>query len=445
MAYAEKRSGRDGRPYYRARYRRPDGAPDGTVLGSDGKAIKYPTKATAVKAAREAEAEADAAASRGRWVAPEKGRITLGEYILGKSEGEGWLARQDLAASTEQSYGHYLKRILPTFGETPLAGIEQRAIDAWEKGERARGSAVSSATYRRILHLVLEDAVAEGLLAINPAKRRRNRGKRAGKLNRGPEKVITTALGALLIAERASLLSKRDDEFVAMVSKPYTGMRWGEIIGLQPEFVRDEAFRIEQQLYELDGGRFVLCPPKDDSYRTADSPRWLTRLVKEHVAQIRPTPCSCHGMTFVFRGGRSRKQATATQAAVARQAGVAVGTVGNVLNHPERVTEKTRARVEKAMAEVGFVRDAAPAGAAAHWRRSGFSAWVWDPAVSGWYSKKGRYEAHPVAVTASPWPGVPVRGQNPTGAAKACWVPIRSAMTRHALRHLDRTIMEELG
>ncbi|MFE2808819.1 hypothetical protein ACFXGH_36535, partial [Streptomyces olivaceus] len=105
MAYAEKRSGRDGRPYYRARYRRPDGAPDGTVLGSDGKAIKYPTKATAVKAAREAEAEADAAASRGRWVAPEKGRITLGEYILGKSEGEGWLARQDLAASTEQSYG----------------------------------------------------------------------------------------------------------------------------------------------------------------------------------------------------------------------------------------------------------------------------------------------------------------------------------------------------
>ncbi|WP_117212050.1 LacI family DNA-binding transcriptional regulator [Allorhizocola rhizosphaerae] len=42
---------------------------------------------------------------------------------------------------------------------------------------------------------------------------------------------------------------------------------------------------------------------------------------------------------------------------VARLAGVSVGTVSNVLNHPERVAEATRLRVRQAIAELGFVRN----------------------------------------------------------------------------------------
>lgn len=49
---------------------------------------------------------------------------------------------------------------------------------------------------------------------------------------------MTDALGILLTAERASLLSGRHDEFVAVVLKGYTGMRWGEIVGLERKFVR---------------------------------------------------------------------------------------------------------------------------------------------------------------------------------------------------------------
>ena len=59
---------------------------------------------------------------------------------------------------------------------------------------------------------------------------------------------------------------------------------------------------------------------------------------------------------------------------VADLAGVSTGTVSNVLNRPEMVTGKTRARVEKAVAEVGFVRQAGPSREAAHWRRSGHAA-----------------------------------------------------------------------
>lgn len=45
--------------------------------------------------------------------------------------------------------------------------------------------------------------------------------------------------------------------------------------------------------------------------------------------------------------------------AVAAHAGVSVGTVSNVLNRPDAVGAATRARVESAMAELGFVRNSA--------------------------------------------------------------------------------------
>lgn len=42
---------------------------------------------------------------------------------------------------------------------------------------------------------------------------------------------------------------------------------------------------------------------------------------------------------------------------VAARAGVSLGTVSNVLNRPERVSEATRSRVARAMKELGFVRN----------------------------------------------------------------------------------------
>lgn len=42
---------------------------------------------------------------------------------------------------------------------------------------------------------------------------------------------------------------------------------------------------------------------------------------------------------------------------VASRAGVSLGTVSNVLNRPERVSDATRQRVEAAMAELGFIRN----------------------------------------------------------------------------------------
>jgi integrase len=105
-----------------------------------------------------------------------------------------------------------------------------------------------------------------------------------------------------MIAERTALLSGRDDEFVAIVLMGYTGMRWGEVVGLEPRYVRPGQVRVEWQLYELDSGEFHRCPPKDDSHRTIDLPDWLSDLLSDHITRTRPKPCSCHHHKYVFRG-----------------------------------------------------------------------------------------------------------------------------------------------
>jgi LacI family transcriptional regulator, galactose operon repressor len=50
---------------------------------------------------------------------------------------------------------------------------------------------------------------------------------------------------------------------------------------------------------------------------------------------------------------------------VARCAGVAIGTVSNVLNNAEIVTDQTQLKVGAAIAELGFVRNSAARALAA--------------------------------------------------------------------------------
>lgn len=166
----------------------------------------------------------------------------------------------------------------------------------------------------------------------------------------------------------------------------WTGLRWAEGVGLETLYARLRSIRIEHQLYELPDG-LVRCPPKDDSYRDVDIPVWLAKLLSDHVARIRPRPCPCHGLTYVFRG---------------RYGG-------------------------------------------AHWYRSGFGDWIFAPAVSGWFPAKAPQPKHPVPIAPEPWPGKPVRGRNNYGRAEACWAPVAAGLTPHGLRHSHKTLMSELG
>lgn len=435
MGYAESLGS-----YWRGRYKLAPGK-YATVRDADGDAIRFRTKAAAKKAADAEEAKLLAGTKK----APRE-RITFGAYV------NRWYAAQDLAASTMQNYRRHIEEhLLPAFEDSAVADILSTDIAAWEKHERAVPYAASSVkTWRATLHLILADAVDEGLRDSNPATKRRGRGKRAGRSrNRGPEKAVTTALGILLLAERMALLSGRDDEFVAGIVKGYTGMRWGEIVGLEPEFVRPKSIRVEWQLYELDTGELHRCPPKDDSYRDIDTPDFLASLLASHIARTRSKPCGCHGLAYVFRGHGTANGSASRPGAklvdVARRSGVSTGTVSNVLNRPDAVAEPTRLKVLEAVSDLGYIRNAASGELAAHWRRSGFATWLFRPAATGRYPGRGSQEERPVPVVAEPWPGIPARGRGASKRAGACWAPIAPGLTPHGLRHTHKTLMREVG
>jgi len=438
MGYAEKRG-----EYWRGRYKIAPGK-YGTVSDPDGTTIRFRSKRAAETAASDAESTIRA----GRWRDPAVGRVTFGEFA------NRWYSSQDLAASTLQNYRRHIEEhLLPVFDDIAISDVTSNHVGDWERNESAAGYAASSVkTWRGTLHLILADAVDEGIITTNPASKRRGRGKRAGRSrNRGPEKPVTTPLGLMLLAERAALLSGRDDEFVAIMIMGYTGIRWGELVGLETAYVRRGALRVEWQLYELDNGVLHRCPPKDDSHRTIDLPRQLSELLTAHVARLAPRPCPCHGLRYAFCGHGDSNSALRRPGAklvdVARRAGVSTGTVSNVLNRPHAVAESTRLMVLAAVAELGYVRGgpAEDRQRAPHWRRTGFGTWLFQPAATGWYPKKAPHEAHPVPIVADPWPGVPVRGRSASARAQACWLPVAAGLTPHGLRHTHKTLMVELG
>ncbi|GIH03383.1 hypothetical protein Rhe02_14500 [Rhizocola hellebori] len=436
MGYAEKRG-----DYYRARFKLADGRYD-IVKDAIGGTVRFRTKREAEQAADDAEATVRANTFRN----PAAGRVLFVDYS------NEWFERLDLALSTMQGYRRAIEdHLLPAFGELALADITATEIALWEKREKGLGYADASLRlWRKVLHTILEDATEEGLIVRNAARRRRGRGRRTGRAaNRGKEKAITTALGTLLIAERAALLSGRDDEFVALVLKGFSGMRWGELVGLETQFVRPNLVRVEWQLYELDTGEMHRCPPKDESRRSVHIPTWLHTLVTNHIADKAPQPCACHGLRYVFSGNKAANGAPTRESAkakdVAIQAGVSVGTVSNFFNHLDRLDERTRQTVQDAVDALGYVRGSVMATPASLWRRNGFAAWLFQPAATGSYPAKAPMPARPVPLLGEPWPGIPVRGRNASGRADACWLPIAPGLTPHSLRHTYKTLMEELG
>jgi len=122
---------------------------------------------------------------------------------------------------------------------------------------------------RRRLHTILADAVTAGHLDVNPATRQRGRGRKASqdRARITAEKIWATEDAALLLAERCGLLGG-EAEFIRVLLIAFTGLRWGEVNGLQASYIRGPDrrrnhfyIRVEWQMIELNG-KFYLAPPK---------------------------------------------------------------------------------------------------------------------------------------------------------------------------------------
>jgi hypothetical protein len=336
-------------------------------------------------------------------------------------------------------------------------------ITVWENGlpTAAAVSHRTSKDARSLLHTILGDAASARppLIPFNPAVRPRNRGRRTGRrLDRSPQRAWATPFEVLLAAERAALLSGRDDEFTMLVTIGYTGIRWGETIGLERDLLLPTLINVEWQLREI-RGRFFRLPPKDDSYRSTnweplvpvDLPAFLAELLTAQADKRARQRCGC-----------------------AREHG---GTGRYVFYSPE----------------------------GGHYRRSNFARRVFRPACDGRYEPAGGRPGRLVVVHATAWPGSPAAswpptvpgkrftppsgrgiprlvstggtgrcrscgravklrldgkvvthktmdkhcpgsGQQPSGDAPlACWLPVKDGLTPHGLRHSHKTWMAEDG
>jgi integrase len=370
----------------------------------------------------ESEREAEAAGwkhlndiTAGTWRDPQRGQLLLRTYL-----DKRWWPAQRLALNTKAQYRSLLiHHILPGFGNRPLATIvSPEEIAAWEialheQPQPPRGKPLSALTARKcrkLLSLILSDAVNAKLISGNAAEIPRRRGMAASEARaaaaEAEQRPWTSPLQALLIAERAALLSGRDEEFVQVITMHYTGMRWGELTGLEASHVSPGSIRIWWQLAEVNGV-FVKIPPKYGSRRTIDVAPFLSDLISAHLRNTEARECACER-----RGGEP----------------LCEGTRHVFLGRP------------KDRPHGGH-----PQGRGVHQRRSGYTAWIFTPAATGWYPRRKPHPAHPVPVTATPWPGVPVRGRNAGGRAQACWLPVLPGATPHSCRHGRETCMDTHG
>jgi len=201
--------------------------------------------------------------------------------------------------------------ILPEFGNLALKAIEAHDVAKWEKELVAKGYKPRTAREaRKLLSTILSDAIPR-YIQVNPAARKRGKGKKGQRRiaeAEKAEKVWPTPLQALLFAERCAVLSGDDSDFVLNITTFYTAMRWSEVMGLGPKFVGKALFDVQWKLYELNG-RFSRGRPKDASIRPADSPPFLAMLLEWQIDTHPNRKCSCGndeapwcpGMEYVFR------------------------------------------------------------------------------------------------------------------------------------------------
>jgi len=322
-----------------------------------------------------------------------------------------------------------------------LNSLSTEEITRWEHSLPAKTgiSPRTARAARTLLGTILGDAAATKppLIPYNPALRPRNRGRRTGRrLERDPQRAWATPLEALLLAERAALLSGRDEDFTMLVTIGYTGLRWGEAIGLERDYLQRGEVHVEWQLRELNG-TFHRLPPKDDSYRSSrwepklpvDLPGFLDELLTRQVKTSPAQRCVCaaqHGGSgqYVFLGpdgGQYRRS-----------------------NYARRVFRPAcDGRHEATPSRTGrlVIADVTT------W--PGIPVAAWPPAPPSTDADPGAGTGTRMS-TSGPQDGyTPPRGRGiralPADTPLACWLPIKPGLTPHGLRHSHKTWMAEDG
>jgi integrase len=198
----------------------------------------------------------------GRWVNPTAGTKVFGPYA------EEWITvkRSTVRESTATNTEALLRgRVLPEFGAKQLKQITPADVRKWMAAMTGEGLFPSTVyTYRRILAQILDQAVDDGLIVSNPARKAKAPALR-------PRRQL------FLTADQLRDLAVECGDYAPLVwLLGWAGLRFGEATALRVGRV-DPArrrIRVEEAATEV-GGRLVFGPPKTHEARTVIVPRFV--------------------------------------------------------------------------------------------------------------------------------------------------------------------------
>jgi integrase len=201
MAWVE-----DHRGTYRVRLR----LPDGTVVTDSSHANQPDAFIRAT--------EIDVELARDRFLDPRDGQLTLTDWV------ELWKATHHAGPATWSAYRSHLRlHILPTLGHLQLSRIRRQHIKSLVTQLSQRLAPRSIRDVLTVLSLVLNEAVEDRRIPHNPARGIRIPGQHPSERpHASPAQV----------AQVVARLPRRTDQILVLTAA-YTGLRWGELAGLQ--------------------------------------------------------------------------------------------------------------------------------------------------------------------------------------------------------------------
>jgi integrase len=256
MAWAERLG-----DSFRVRYR----LDDGTIFSEHG----YTTQDEADN--RAADVESDQ--RRHRFVDPRLARTLIEDWI------RVWSDAHSVSDTTWAKYdSHIRNHIQCQWNGTALGDIQRIKVKGWvNKTLRPHLADKTVQDIITLFSMILGEAVEEGMIAVNPCRKLRI------NFEDTPERPHASADEVDALAERAG-----GDHGLIIITDAYTGLRWGELAGLQwTSTYLDDDPRIQIDprvgaLHEIHG-RLELGPPKTTAgVRTVHLPPFLATLLTEH-------------------------------------------------------------------------------------------------------------------------------------------------------------------
>jgi integrase len=261
MAHVEdrwKRAGRKGGKRWRVRFTGPDGKERSRSFDRKADAERFMVTTAAD-------------VTRGSWLDPDAGKVTLQAYAA------GWLKTRRLAASTREAIETRLARhVYPVLGRYSLAQLSANPslVQDW-----LAGLAVSE-SYRKTvfttLSTILNAAVANKKITSNPCNER-NVVQRPRAVSRPVE-----PWGVQQVAAVRAALPERWQILVDLGAG--LGLRQGEIFGLavsDVNFLR-RTVRVQRQV-RIVGSRLVFALPKGGKIRDVPLPESVALALAAHL------------------------------------------------------------------------------------------------------------------------------------------------------------------